>query len=73
MGPEPGINLVYAKKLARIETDVEREETLRTLSEEWGQRAEPWEAAHLASVDDVIEPRETRATVIRALRSLARP
>ncbi|MCC7363820.1 MAG: hypothetical protein IT303_05580 [Dehalococcoidia bacterium] len=72
MGPEAGINLVYAKKLAKAANDQEREELLATLNAEWSERAEPWEAANLASVDDVIEPAETRATVIRALRAVAR-
>jgi acetyl-CoA carboxylase carboxyltransferase component len=73
MGPEAGINLVYAKKLAQIEDEGEREATLAQLNAEWGERAEPWEAAEVGSIDDVIEPREARATLIRALRSVGRP
>lgn len=73
MGPEPGINLVYAKKLARIESDEEREQTRESLRAEWGERAEPWEAAEVGSLDDVIGPSEARSTIIRALSSLDRP
>lgn len=72
MGPEPGINLVYAKKLARIDDPEERERTLAELNEQWSERAEPWEAAFLGSVDDVIEPEESRQVLVRALGSLAR-
>lgn len=71
MGPEPGINLVYAKKLARL-PDAERAASVAELTAEWDARAEPWEAAHEASIDDVIEPREARATICRALAALER-
>lgn len=73
MGPEAGINLVYAKKLAQIADEKERHDTLAQLNAEWSERAEPWEAAELASIDDVIEPREARGTLIRALAAVARP
>lgn len=72
MGAEPGVNLVYAKKLARTESDEERETMLEQLTGEWRERAEPWEAAELASVDDIIEPSEVRRTVARALHALSR-
>ncbi len=68
MGPEAGINLVYAKKLAEAE---DRAEVLSELTSEWDQRAEPWEAAHVASIDDIIEPREARTKLIQALRALS--
>src|SRR5262249_41873106 len=71
MGQEPGINLVYAKKLAQIEDPAERERMREALNAEWSERAEPWEAAYLASIDDLIEPAEARATLCRALHSLA--
>jgi methylmalonyl-CoA decarboxylase subunit alpha len=71
MGPEPGINLVYAKKLARMGEE-ERATAVAELMDEWNERAEPWEAGFEASVDDIILPREARATICRALNAVAR-
>jgi acetyl-CoA carboxylase carboxyltransferase component len=68
MGAEPGINLVYEKKLAEAE---DRGDVLAELTSEWNQRAEPWEAAQAASIDDIIEPRECRVKLIQALRALS--
>lgn len=67
MGSEPGINLVYAKKLREA---VDRETTMAELRADWEARAEPWEAAYLASLDDVILPEEARSTLCRALAVL---
>lgn len=72
MGPGPGIHLIYQRKLDQIADPDERERERATLEAEWSQRAEPWEAAHNASLDDVIHPREARRTLIRALEALAR-
>ena len=68
MGPEAGINLVYAKKLAGAD-DAER--VRAELTDEWSERAMPWEAAHTAAIDDVILPSEARQTMLAALRALA--
>ncbi|MFN0145167.1 MAG: acyl-CoA carboxylase subunit beta [Dehalococcoidia bacterium] len=70
MGPEPGINLVYAKKLAQLDVEA-RDAQVATLMAEWGERAEPWEAAFDASIDDVIFPSEARRTLCAALAALA--
>lgn len=70
MGAEPGVNLVYAKKLAQTDSQEERDEVLNSLTTEWRERAEPWEAAQLASIDDIIEPSEVRRIIARALDSL---
>lgn len=72
MGAEPGINLVYAKKLAAMETDDERRVLEAELLEAWSQRAEPWDAAYAACLDDVIEPVNVRAVLNRALLALDR-
>jgi len=68
MGPEGAVNIVYRRELAaaKDQAAVRREKT-----EEFRERfANPFVAAERGYVDDVIEPRETRPRVIRALRML---
>jgi propionyl-CoA carboxylase beta chain len=65
MGPEGAVNIVYRRELAAGEA-VRAQKT-----EEFRERfANPFIAAERGYVDDVIEPRETRPRVIRALRML---
>jgi propionyl-CoA carboxylase beta chain len=68
MGPEGAVNIVYRRELAaaKDQAAVRAEKT-----EEFRERfANPFVAAERGYVDDVIEPRETRPRVIRALRLL---
>lgn len=70
MAPETGIKTVYRraleaelKKKGRAAHDALVEE----LYKEWTTVSEPWEAAAHLALDDVIEPAQTRAVLIRAL------
>jgi propionyl-CoA carboxylase beta chain len=68
MGPEGAVNIVYRRELlaAKDQNAVRAQKT-----EEFKERfANPFVAAERGYVDDVIEPRETRPRVIRALRML---
>jgi propionyl-CoA carboxylase beta chain len=68
MGPEGAVNIVYRRELAAAQDEaaVRKQKT-----EEFRERfANPFVAAERGYVDDVIEPRETRPRVIRALRML---
>jgi propionyl-CoA carboxylase beta chain len=66
MGPEGAVNIVYRRELAAAGEEVRRQKV-----EEFRERfANPFVAAERGYVDDVIEPRETRPRVIRALRML---
>jgi len=68
MGPEGAVNIVYRRELAAAadETAVRQQKT-----EEFRERfANPFVAAERGYIDDVIEPRETRPRVIRALGML---
>jgi propionyl-CoA carboxylase beta chain len=71
MGPEGAVNIVYRRELAAA-ADPEAQETIRRQkTEEFRERfANPFVAAERGYIDDVIEPRETRPRVIRALRML---
>jgi len=73
MGPEAGISLIYQRKLDQIADPDEREREREKLNAEWNARAEPWEAAHAASLDDVVQPAEARRTLVRVIEALARP
>ena len=68
MGAEGAVNIVYRRELA----NGDRTESVRAqkIAEFRERFANPFIAAERGFVDDVIEPRETRPRVIRALRML---
>jgi propionyl-CoA carboxylase beta chain len=69
MGPEGAVNILYRRELLNSQR---AEESRQEKVEEYRERfANPFVAAERGYVDDVIEPRETRRKVIRALRMLA--
>jgi acetyl-CoA carboxylase carboxyltransferase component len=64
MGPEGAVSIVFRKRIsAAADPDAER----RSLTEEFRSMVGPYVAAGHAHIDDVIDPRETRPTIIRAL------
>ena len=69
MGAEGAVEIVNRRELAAAEDKAEvRAKKIAEFRERF---ANPWIAAERGFVDDVIEPHETRAKVIRALRMLA--
>jgi propionyl-CoA carboxylase beta chain len=69
MGPEGAVNVLYRREL---QDSANSEEIRQSKIDEYRDRfANPFVAAERGYVDDVIEPRETRPKVIRALRMLA--
>jgi len=68
MGPEGATNIVYRAELAKSENP---EETRERLIQEYRDKfANPYVAAARGYIDDVIDPRETRPKVIKALEML---
>jgi len=68
MGPEGAVNIVYRRELAAASNQAAvRQQKVEEFRERF---ANPFVAAERGYVDDVIEPRETRPRVIRALRML---
>jgi propionyl-CoA carboxylase beta chain len=67
MGPEGAVNIVYRRELAAAGNNGARQQKIEEFKERF---ANPFVAAERGYVDDVIEPRETRPRVIRALRML---
>jgi propionyl-CoA carboxylase beta chain len=68
MGPEGAVNIVYRRELmAAADQAAVRQQKVEEFRERF---ANPFVAAERGFIDDVIEPRETRPRVIRALRML---
>jgi len=69
MGAEGAVNILYRKEIAQAKKPAE---TRAALIEEYNEKfANPYVAAALGYLDDVIEPQETRPRLIRALRMLS--
>jgi propionyl-CoA carboxylase beta chain len=70
MGPEGAVNIVYKRELERA-PEADRERLRREKVTEFRERfANPYVAAERGYIDAVIEPSQTRAKLITALRSL---
>src|SRR5690625_150804 len=68
MGPEGAANIIFAKEIAASDQpDQFRQEKIDTYREKF---ANPYIAAGLGMVDDVIDPRETRIKLIQSLEML---
>ncbi len=65
MGPEGAANIIFAKE---IESSENPEDTRQKCIQEYKERfSNPYEAASRGYIEDVIEPKETREKLIKAL------
>jgi acetyl-CoA carboxylase carboxyltransferase component len=65
MAPAVAVNVVYGRKLAEMEnSDAARE----TLMEDISRANAPWDAAARNYIDKIIDPRDTRIELARALK-----
>lgn len=72
MGPKGAIEILEGKKIAEIQGEEEAAEYINKKEEEYREKfANPYEAARYGYIDDVIEPRNTRFRIVRALQTLA--
>ena len=72
MGPAGAIEVLEGRTILEIKDPEERAAFIRKKEEEYREKfANPYEAAKYGYIDDVIEPRNTRFRVIRALQALA--
>jgi propionyl-CoA carboxylase beta chain len=69
MGPDGAVNIIHRRELAAAEDPVARKAEL--VAEYRETFANPWRAASLGYIDDVLRPEDTRKRLIDALRSLA--
>jgi methylmalonyl-CoA decarboxylase subunit alpha len=72
MGPKGAIEILYQKEYMQIEDLDLRAQFIAEKTEEYKDKfANPYNAASYGYIDDVIEPRNTRFRIIRALQALA--
>lgn len=72
MGPKGAIEVLQNKKIGAIEDAQERTKYVAEAEQEYKDKfANPYVAAQYGYIDDVIEPRNTRFRIIRALQALA--
>ncbi len=68
MGAQGAVNIIFRRDISDSEDpDGRREELIEDYEREFNN---PYRAAELGLVDEVIEPRETRPKLIRALEML---
>ncbi len=68
MGPKGAVEIIFKKEIEKAEN---KEEAVKQKENEFREKfANPYIAAERGYLDDVIEPKETRARVIRALQML---
>jgi propionyl-CoA carboxylase beta chain len=70
MGPEGAVNILYRRELAEAKANA-AEARAEKIAEYREKFSNPWIAAERGFLDAVIEPRQTRPQLIRALRQLA--
>lgn len=68
MGPDGAVNIVYRKELASAADPVA--EKAKLVQDYRDKYANPYTAASLGYIDDIIEPHTTRAFLIESLRTL---
>ncbi len=71
MGPEGAVNIIYRDQLSRAADPADRDRTRAEYVAEYRNKfANPYSAASLGYIDEVIRPRQTRSRLITALRML---
>jgi len=71
MGASGATAILYGSDLKKIESEEERNKFIAEKEEEYNNKfANPYNAASYGYIDDVIEPRNTRFRVIRALQAI---
>ena len=71
MGAEGAVDVLYSKELKAIADPQERKKASDQRKEEYNRKfCNPYSAAEYGYIDDIIEPRNTRFRVIRALEQL---
>lgn len=70
MAPEAAVQTVYRRRLENVaqqEGEAAADRLAAQLVREWVTQSEPWEAAAHLSLDDVIEPAQTRAIIAESI------
>ena len=71
MGADGAVEVLYGKEIAAQDTPEKKAEVMQAKKDEYTDLfANPYNAARFGYIDDVIEPRNTRFRIIRALQQL---
>jgi propionyl-CoA carboxylase beta chain len=71
MGPEGAVNIIFRGELDKITDETRRAEARARFTQEYRDTfANPYKAASLGYIDEIIRPRDTRWTIVRSLRTL---
>ncbi len=71
MGAQGAVEVLYGREVAAIEDATERAKFIAEKESEYKEKfANPYQAASMGYIDDVIEPRNSRFRIIRALEML---
>ena len=71
MGADGAVNVLYAKDMKAVESPEDKKRIFNEKKKEYDDLfSNPYQAAQKGYIDDVIEPRNTRFRVIRALEQL---
>ncbi len=72
MGASGATEILEGKNIGKLKTEAEKAAYTKEKEEEYSRKfSNPYEAARYGFIDDVIEPRNTRFRIIRALQTLA--
>jgi propionyl-CoA carboxylase beta chain len=71
MGPEGAVQIIFHQQLQQAKSPAEAQALAAAYAADYRKKfANPYTAASLGYVDDVIRPRQTRGRIISALRML---
>jgi propionyl-CoA carboxylase beta chain len=71
MGPDGAVNIVFKSELDKISDPAAKAEARARFTDEYRETfANPYKAASLGYIDEIIRPRDTRWTIVRSLRML---
>jgi propionyl-CoA carboxylase beta chain len=71
MGPDGAVNIVFKSELDKIADPAAKAEARARFTEDYRETfANPYKAASLGYIDEIIRPRDTRWTIVRSLRML---
>jgi propionyl-CoA carboxylase beta chain len=72
MGPDGAVNIIYKGELDKITDEAEKAAAREKFTDQYRETfANPYKAASLGYIDEIIRPRDTRWTIVRSLRMLA--
>lgn len=72
MGAKGAVEVLEGRKISEIADAEEKAKYIREKEEEYVEKfANPYQAARYGFIDDIIEPRNTRFRIVRALQTLA--